>query len=368
MYRNKFIPAVVVLTALVIACSRPSPSPVAPSGAAPAETANADDPVTLKASAPRVVSPVNDAKVDVTNPSLVIQRATATFDPSAVFEYRFQVLNEAGGLVWDSGALYDTTTVTIPGSISMDFEKRYTWRARAEANRNPGPWTTALATNAAASFITPAGAYLRGSELRDPLQGGKTLGRTSGAVTFNAFGARLENQSSYIEWVLPQNLTAGEFSAEMTNIGNGSEEWKTKVMSMMQGDGVNITDNEFRFTADKRTGWAGQGSRIRYTVRSGGDSIEPAGGPQSWSRSQIYFWKYEWGNGRARLRVYEGGKNGRLMEDLSGNYKGTYRPNPHVIRLGSVGGRGGDDTNPGTTYRNVWVSANPRPIFSPEAQ
>lgn len=366
MYRHKFIPALVVLTALIIACSRQS-SPTAPSSAAPATT-NAEDPITLKASAPKPLSPVNDAKVDTTTPVLAIERATALYDTAAVFEYRFQLMDEAGVVVHDSGAQYDMTSYALPESLTLDYEKRYTWRARAESNRASGPWTNSVAGSPVSSFVTPAGAYLRGSELRDPLQNGKTLGRLSGAVTFNSFGARLENQSSYIEWVLPQNLTAGEFSAEMTNIGNGSEEWKTKVLSMMQGDGVNITDNEYRLTLDKRTGWAGQGSRIRYTVRSGGDSIEPAGGPQSWVRSQIYLWKYEWGNNRARLRVYEGGKNGRLMEDLSGNYKGTYRPNPHVIRLGSVGGRGGDDTNPGTTFRNVWVSANPRPIFSPEAQ
>jgi hypothetical protein len=254
--------------------------------------------------------------------------------------------------------------------VIFEFETRYTWRARAEytagSGKALGPWSSSAPTNPTASFVTPAGAYLRGSELRDPLQNGKTLGRAVG-VTFNGFGVRLEGQSSFVEWTLPETLSAGEFSAEMTNIGGGSEEWKTKVMSMMQGDGVNVTDNIYRVTIDKRTLWAGQGARIRYTLRSGNEAIEPAGGPQNWNRNTIYLWKLEWGNGGVRLRVYEGGKSGRLMEDLRGSYRQTYRPSPHVIRLGSVGGRGGDDTNPGTTVRNVWVSANPRPVFSGEA-
>ena len=211
MYRHKFIPALVVLTALIIACSRQS-SPTAPSSAAPAST-NAEDPITLKASAPKALSPVNDAKVDTTTPVLAIERATALFDPSAVFEYRFQLLDEAGVVVHDSGAQYDMTSYALPSSLTLEYEKRYTWRARAESNRALGPWTNSVASNPVSSFVTPAGAYLRGNELRDPLQNGKTLGRLSGDVTFNSFGARLENQSSYIEWVLPQNLTAGEFSA-----------------------------------------------------------------------------------------------------------------------------------------------------------
>ena len=177
MYRQKLMPAAfIVATVLSAACGRHPAAPTSPS-AATASTANADDPITLKASAPGVVSPTNDVLITTATPVLTIQRATATFDSSAVFEYRFQLLDAAGALLWDSGALYDTTTVTVPTNISLDFEKRYTWRARAEANRNAGPWTTALASNPVASFTTPAGAYIRGNELRDPLSNGITVGR-----------------------------------------------------------------------------------------------------------------------------------------------------------------------------------------------
>jgi hypothetical protein len=158
-------------------------------------------------------------------------------------------------------------------------------------------------------------------------------------------------------------------SAEMTNIGNGSEEWKTKVLSMLEGPDTNVTENDYRVTIDKRTTWENQGSRIRYTMRSRGiDAGEPRGGDQIWSRTKIYFWAFEWRNGQSRLRVYEGGRNGRLMEDLNVRYAVPYAPTPHVIRLGSVGGRAGNDTNPGTIIRNFWVSARPRPVLPGEAQ
>jgi hypothetical protein len=97
-------------------------------------------------------------------------------------------------------------------------------------------------------------------------------------------------------------------------------------------------------------------------MRSRGvDAGEPRGGDQRWNRSQTYFWRFEWRGGMSRLRVFEGGRNGRQMEDLSAAYKAPYSPNPHLVRVGSVGGRGGDDTNPGTIVWNVWVSPNPRP-------
>jgi hypothetical protein len=110
----------------------------------------------------------------------------------------------------------------------------------------------------------------------------------------------------------------------------------------------------------------GQGSRIRFTIAAHGQVAEPAGVFQIWNPSQVYFWKYEWRANLARLSVFEGGKNGRQMESLSAKYTGPYNPNPHIVRLGSVGGRAGSDTNPGTIIRNVWVSANARPVFSGE--
>ncbi len=167
---------------------------------------------------------------------------------------------------------------------------------------------------------------------------------------------------------MPKTLTNGELSAIITNLGNGSEEWKTKVMSMLADDGVNVTDNEYRVTLDKRTGWLGQGSPARFTfcVRSASNAShcpEPNGGPQVWSRNKIYFWKFTWGNNVARLLIRDGGTNGSVILDLAASYAGTWSPAKMLVRLGSVGGRAGSDTNPGTIIRNLWVSANPRPNF-----
>lgn len=364
MYRHKLVPALVVLTALVIGCGRQSPSPTSPTSATPV-SANAEDPVTLKAGAPRAVSPVNDAKLETQTPVLRIERAAATYDATATFEYRFQVLNPAGDVIHDSGALFDVTTYTVPTSVTFDFEKRYTWRARAESNRSFGPWTTSVASNPVTSFVTPAGAYIRGNELRDPLINGLTVGRAVNCTFIPGQGIRLDGRESYVEYQLQTPLAEGEFSALLTNIGNGSEDWKTKVMSMLQGDGVNITDNAYRVTLDKRTLWLNQGAPARYTMRSRGtDSGEPNAGPQTWDRSKLYLWRFTWIGGQSRMSIREGGVNGFVKVDIGVPYRTPYSPNPHLIRLGSVFGRGGSDTNPNTIVRNVWVSANPRPAFS----
>jgi hypothetical protein len=355
-----------VLAGLFVACGHESSSPTSPTAAQPGGAAASStaasglnqpaatgaDGSTLKATAPTLVSPLNDVKLEE-RPTLVANPATLKFSEGTL-QYRFQVINEGGVVVYDSGPVA-TTTHVVTGDL--DFEKRHTWRVRAELQGAGGPWSNS------GSFITAAGAYLRGNELRDPLTNGRTIGTGVDVTFLPGVGVMLNGRSSFVEWTLQTPLEAGEFSAIMTNIGEGSEEWKTKVMSMLQGDGVNITDNLYRVTIDKRTLWANQGARIRYTIRVGDDSEEVAGGGQDWSSKQIYFWKFEWGNGLSRLRVFEGGANGPLKEDLSADYDGVYRPNPHVIRLGSVGGRGGDDTNPLTVVRNVWVSSRPRPVF-----
>jgi hypothetical protein len=298
------------------------------------------------------VSPVNDVKLQSTPIMLSVTEWTLA---SGAPQYRFQLFNPGGTLVEDSGAVASTTYQI---RTSLDFDTRYTWWVRPEFQGEVGPWS------ATASFFTPQGAYIRGNELFDPLTNGKTIGRAVGVTFLPGVGVRLDGQGSYVEWQLASPLVDGEFSAIMTNIGNGSEEWKTKVMSMMQGDGVNITDNAYRVTIDKRTQWVGQGSPVRYTMRSRGvDAGEPNGGPQNWDRARIYFWRFTWLNSQSRLVVKDGGVNGRTMADFGVAYKGPYAPNPHIVRLGSTGGRGGDETNPGTIVRNVWVSSRPRPVL-----
>lgn len=355
MYRsNLTVTGLAALLTLAVGCSRHSATPTSPSGAvASGGQTNAEGDPTLKVTAPTLISPINDVRLQEAPPLLTAAAVTGKY-ASVSPQYRFFVFSAAGALVEE--AVADGPSYQM--LKGLDFNTRYTWRVRAEFDGAFGPWSSTE------SFLTPEGGYVRGNELYDPLYNGKTIGRAFDTTFIPGVGIQLNGRDSYVEYQLPATLTDGELSAMMTNIGNGSEPWKTKVLSMLQGDGVDTTLNRFRVTIDKRTTWLGQGSRIRYTMRSRGvDAGEPAGGSQTWSRAQTYYWLFEWRGGESRLRVFEGGRNGNLKENLSVRYRAPYSPNPHLIRLGSVGGRVENETNPGTVIWNVWVSPNPRPVL-----
>ena len=363
MYRrNTWITAAAGALALTIACGRTPNTPVAPTGATSADTSAAADGSTLKATQPVAESPINGTQPEGTL-VLTAKAAKGKFTDLSL-SHRFEIYNEAKAKVCDSGLVSDsnpTVSFTVT-SCPLAFDAPHTWRVRAEFEGAVGPWS------ADASFRSSVGGYLRGNELFDPLTNGRsTVMQHSNDVTWlPGVGVRLNSKESVVEYRLQQPCVDCEMSAYMTNIGNGSEEWKTKVLSMLQGNSLNITDNPYRVTLDKRTRWEGQGSRIRFTMCSQkfdptDDCPEPRGGSQNWNRSETYFWKFEWRHGTARLRVYRGGKNGPQIEDLTDEYDAPYAPNPHVVRLGSVGGRAGSDTNPGTIIWNIWVSPNPRP-------
>lgn len=356
---RKYFPAAIgaaLVAGLAIACSE-APTNPAGANAATSGAAAAADGSTLKVTAPTPTSPVNDFQTEG-NVTLVATASTGKYVATTV-QYNFEVYNAANVRVYN--VTVNSPSWTIPDSL--DMEARYTWRVRATAQGGGGPWSTT------ASFKAPAGGYIKDREIFDPLTNGRTVGRFTRDVTFTSEGVRLNGQESVVEYRMPQTLTSGELSAIITNLGNGSEEWKTKVMSMLADDGVNVTDNEYRVTLDKRTGWLNQGSPARFTfcVRSANPSAshcpEPSGPAMTWSRTKTYFWKFTWGNNVARLVILDGGTNGTQILNLAAGYEGVWNPARMLVRLGSVGGRAGSDTNPGTVIRNLWVSQNPRPNF-----
>jgi hypothetical protein len=352
----------VLLAGLAIACSDTPTTPSAPAAGLSGDTALGPDNSNLKVTAPTPTSPVNDFQTEE-NPTLVASAAVGKYAAVAL-QYNFELYNAANVRV-------QSVTVNTPSYLvtgTLDYDARYTWRVRATipAQNAVGPWS------AVASFKSPVGGYIKNQEIFDPLTNGKTVGRLARGVTFmGTQGVRLDGQESVVEYAMPQTLTGGELSAIITNLGNGSEEWKTKVLSMLADDGVNITDNEYRVTIDKRTTWVGQGSPARYTfcVRSASNAShcpEPNAGPQNWSRTKTYFWKFTWGNGQTRLQIFDGGtpaQGGVMFVNIGAGYPGVWNPAKMLVRLGSVGGRAGSDTNPGTIIRNLWVSASPRPNF-----
>ena len=135
--------ATALLGAVVVAgCSSETTTPLAPVVAVTTEAPASS----LKASTPTALSPVNDQRsATLTSTTLVASGATGRYATLAL-QYRFQVFNDAGTLVQDSG-LVGAPTWTI--AITLTPLKRYTWKVRAEYQGTPGAWSTT------ASFTTP---------------------------------------------------------------------------------------------------------------------------------------------------------------------------------------------------------------------
>jgi len=314
---------------------------------------------TLKATAPAPVSP-SGITADSRTPTLVVTNSTMEYG-QANPSYRFQVLDETGKVFEEgtsSGGSGGRTSYTVKSTLAID--KQYSWLARSEHLGAYGPWSVK------ASFRSPKllEAYINGNELYDPLTTGapSPLIHSHGhAEWFEGLGGHLMDRKTRVQWVLP-TIVEGEVSFEAVGIRNSGEEWKTKILSMEDWCKGNTTDNPFRVTLDKRSEWVGQGSRVRFTMRSNGtDAGEPRGGAQAWDKTTVYGWRFTWRGGTADLWVYEGGFDGPVKEHLTVEYDAPYAPLNHCIRLGSPFGRADKETLPNVVIRHLWVSSNPRP-------
>jgi len=367
MFRSRVtVSAAAALLAIAVACSRQEASPVTPSGAPGAATdaATAADGSTLKVTAPTPLSPVNDQAQNGA-PTLTASGSTAKFGTQMPLQYRFQVLNESGAIVQDSGVI---SALTFNVTSTLEFKKRHTWRVRAEYQGQFGPWS------ASGSFISSEGGYLRANEVFDPLYNGVTVGEVIGQVTFlSGQGARLDSTLSYVRYLIPQTITSGEFSMEIMGLRANAPGDKSKVFGMQEGTTDYIT-NPYRVDIQYR-GTAGfPPNAITYRVLYGSETDESvryeptteqrlssvvALNPNVW-----YFWKYTWGT-QVRVTVQEGGPTGRVIYDITRNSRnGTYNPRPHYAFIGTPTGRSGSESAsiPGTIYRNVYIGARPRPF------
>jgi hypothetical protein len=312
----------------LVACGQRSNTPVSPSSTDPAGPDAAADGSTLKASIPTLVSPSGGTQT--TDPMvLTASKAIGKFADIPPL-YQFQV-RSGSTVVYDSGVVGgvgsgSNVTHTVP-SAALNSDTDYTWRVRASYQGAIGSWS------ADGAFKSPVGAYIRGSEIRDPLTIGRTVGTTVGPVQFVKDGLELITQSSHVAYRLPQTLEAGEFSVMVTGFDEGSPGDKSKIMSMQEGTG-DITTNDYRFTIEKR----GQSYSVpgattfRIIVGGGADAIfDGTRLPVAYSDEVWYFWKASWGLDFAQVEVRE---NGPI-----------------------------DASIPGTIYKNVWVGAGPRPNF-----
>lgn len=370
MLQKKFaLCSATAMLAVAVGCSQSPQSPASPAGTPPAGGAAAADGSTLKVSAPSPQSPVNGAQ-----PSTMTFVAGASAPlyqvPSMpALSYEFQILTTGGSVINGCTTIANPSgnTVSASPACTIDFDTNYRWRVRARVGAAAGPWGEA-------TFRSPIGGYINGNEVYDPLYTGASVGNANG-VSFTSQGARFAGHDSFIEYELDPNLQAGEISVMVTGIDEGNPGDKTKIFAMQEGNGNDLTDNDYRMTVEKRgRDYQTPGATTWRIIM--GEADEHAGrifdGARlgvSYSDEKWYFWKFTWGNGRAELIVREDGPNGPVIYNTSRGTGGfPYRPVPHFAYLGAKIGRNGpiDASIPGAIYKNLWISSRPRPAFPNE--
>ncbi len=366
MFRHKYaVFGAGCLLAATVACSNAG-SPISPNAALPGSGSAGPSGETLKIAAPATVSPTGGARSDV-GLVLVVGNVTGQYASFPV-TYRYEVRNAAGTTVaTGTQAAGSGSQTSIPVNASLAFDADHTWRVRAEYSGAFGPWS------AAAAFKSPAGSYIKGNEVLDLLNDGKTVGEVRGSVTFvPGVGVRMNDGTGYIAYALPQNLQEGEFSFMATNVDEGNPGDKSKVMSMGEGCHDDVTDNDYRMTLEVRGSIYPSPGMISWRIITGDareemhritDSVRTA---MSWNRSDWNFFRVWWRTGQAGYEIRSGGPTGPVLDAQTHNTSGhVYRPVPHCVYVGAPPTRAGviNQTHPGMTVKQVWISGNARPQF-----
>lgn len=126
--------ALALLTTLACDVTAPlTPAPQKPQGTVGSGAAGE----TLKASAPTLVSPINNDVIPNEQPIFLISGATGSYASRPYF-YEFQLTNDAGDLV--RGDIVDGLQWALPATLG--FNTAYKWRVRAALDGAYGPWSS----------------------------------------------------------------------------------------------------------------------------------------------------------------------------------------------------------------------------------
>jgi hypothetical protein len=332
------------------ACNAKPATPVAPT---PTETSAADG-STLKASAPSTQSPVNNEKIQTPTVTLRAGGATLQYESSASvpLQYRFQVRNPGNAVVVD--ALVNGTTYEVAAGLADDTQ--HTWRVRAEAQGQAGPWSSN------ASFVTRDPALVV-----DPLTNGRTVGRQIGGRFIQGQGWQSTSTTSGIDYDIP---TCDDCTMEfdITNIGKGEGVCcgnDLKFISMAPADDFGsfqaFRDSAWKMQLIQRADGDGTGLEIIWRNGEAEEHGNPGdhrikmidGGPDFRDTSVFHF-VLKWNAGGFHISVGEnGGPQEAYLVDGFGGI--PYAPPNHRIQLGCTPRA---ESFPAAVYRNVRIFRN----------
>jgi len=96
----------------------------------------------LKVTAPTPISPIDDVEIEGYQPELTAANATGQYVAATGLQYRFQLRNEDGNVVFEQLVGGGDGQTTAGLSDDLDADKPYTWQVRAELGDYVGPWST----------------------------------------------------------------------------------------------------------------------------------------------------------------------------------------------------------------------------------
>lgn len=328
MPRNFAVTGVAVLLGLTLACTSKSSTPLTPTTPGTGTPGTAADGSTMKVTAPVPQSPVNDVKPALGPAKLVVAGSTGEFIPVLV-SYRYQVFNAANVMVENS--VSSGTSHEVNADLLVN--NRYTWRARAEAGNDFGPWSTT------ASFTAPESAFLRGSEFRDPLTSGKTVGVQHGGHFIQGQGWKADTENDGIDYDLTSPCDACVLEFDTTGFGKAEGEpiakdlkWITMGDASTFGDFTAFRNHPWKMHVEQRSDGGGTGMKLVWRNGDVGGG-EPGDhdtkffdGP-NWQNDQVFHFRLEWDGGGYGVFV-----NGD--EQFGGGWSQAYAPNPMRVSLG----------------------------------
>ena len=362
--RRAWLTGVCALIVVASACGGSSKTPTGPTPV-----------VNPKLTAPTPDSPADGEQLATLRPTLTVRNGVSDQPGARTYEFQISDTSEfASATTQQIVTFFSSLNKTgIPEDASgktsftpdadLQPTTRFFWRARMVQGSTTSEWSPV------AKFKSKLVGFLRAGELYDPLIHGETVGVIVGDATFiPGKGLKLNSAGSYVKYLLPETVTAGEFSMEVEGLRANAPGNKTKVYGMQQGQDDFIT-NDYRVDIQYRGSDGVPPNCIQWRALFGSDDFkyEPSTAQRFASvflldPNRTYFWKSTWG-GEFRTTVQDGGIDGSTLYDIGLPVSETYRPNPHYAYLGAPSGRSGIESASiaGAIYRNVWLGRQPRP-------
>ena len=340
--------------ALLAACGDDEKSPTSPTTP------------TTRLSPPAISSPADGVTVGSLRPILIVKTGVSPTEGARTYEFQVSNNSAFSSTLWTKQNVAEGPgTVTATVEIDLPPPTTYYWRARMNQAGQSSDWVSA-------KFTTKQGGYNRPGELLDLLTDSFTVGEPVGATTFlPGRGIRIENANSYVRYVLPATVSAGEFSMEVEGLGPNGPRNKQAIFAMGQGTGT-VTNNPFEMFAQYRGANGNPDNCVTFKAVWGSTSYKlefdfgaRSSAVMSLNPATTYFWRGSWTPTTYRLEVKSGGINGATIYDrtITAPGGGPYAPNPHVAYIGSNSGAMGTDDGSftGMIVRNVWLGSGARP-------